>query len=295
MEKKYIELFLDYLTVEKGLALNTIESYQRDLYSFYEFINKKKVDITSVNSDLISEYVVYLRNEKFSASTISRKLASLRGFYRFLLVENNIEEDPTELISSPKIRMKLPQVLSSEEVNALLEQPDGSDPIGLRDKAMLELLYATGIRVSELISLDIGDADIRSNYLRCFGKGSKERIIPFGEMASVKVKEYLKRGREKLVQDANCDSLFVNHHGGRLTRQGFWKILKKYGIKAGIRKDITPHMIRHTFATHLLENGADLRSVQEMLGHSDISTTQVYTHLTKNKLREDYKRAHPRA
>ncbi|MHB8157946.1 MAG: site-specific tyrosine recombinase XerD, partial [Desulfocucumaceae bacterium] len=228
-------------------------------------------------------------------ATISRRLAALKSLFRFLINEERIEIDPTENLESPKKTQKLPRVLTTGEVDQLLEQPQTGTVAGLRDKAMLELLYATGIRVSELVDLEKRDISLKEGYIRCLGKGSKERIVPMGDMAVHYMEAYLQRSRVKLIGKANSDALFLNHRGGRITRQGFWKIVKKYASRSNIQKDITPHTLRHSFATHLLENGADLRAVQELLGHADISTTQIYTHLTKKRLKEVYKSSHPRA
>ena len=219
----------------------------------------------------------------------------MRAFYGFLLRDGLIDNDPTTNLESPKIEKRLPKVLSVGEVELLLDGPDMGTVAGIRDKAMLELLYATGIRVSELVSLNQSDVNLNMGFLKCYGKGSKERIIPLGSVSLKAVSEYVMRSRVKLLRQPEEESLFLNHHGQRLSRQGFWKIIKKYAITASIDKEITPHTLRHSFATHLLENGADLRSVQEMLGHADISTTQIYTHLTKSRLKEVYAKAHPRA
>lgn len=228
-------------------------------------------------------------------STISRNLAAIKSFYQYMVRERYLEKDPAAAMESPKLEKKLPRILTIGEVEQLLKQPDGLLPTGLRDKAMLELLYATGIRVSELISLHISDVNLELGYIKCYGKGAKERIVPLGSIAARCVQEYLSKGRGKMVRSYEEPALFVNHHGNQLTRQGFWKIIKKYALEANIQKEITPHTLRHSFATHLLENGADLRSVQEMLGHADISTTQIYTHVTNKHLKEVYDRTHPRA
>lgn len=290
-----ISEFIDYLSTEKGLAVNTLESYGRDLKQYQDYLRSDGASIQDVSRAKVIDYLLYLQKQGKATATIARRLAALRAFYQFLVRQKRLEHDPTADLESPKLERRLPNVLTVKEVEALLRQPSTGDPAGLRDKAMLELLYATGIRVSELISLNVGDIDLSVQYLRCTGKGAKERIIPVGSLAVKCVREYLAHGRPKLVSDPDEQALFVNHHGKRLTRQGFWKIVKKYAAKARINKDITPHTLRHSFATHLLENGADLRSVQEMLGHADISTTQVYTHLTRGRLKEVYARAHPRA
>ncbi len=294
--KSLVKEFINYLAVERGLADNTLDSYNRDLKQFMAFLENEKVDdVQKATRNVIMSYMLFLQKRGRATATVSRHLAALKSFYHFLLREKYIEKDPTANLESPKLEKKLPRILTVNEVENLLSQPRGIEPTGLRDKAMLELLYATGIRVSELISLDVNHINLEMGYIRCFGKGSKERIVPVGSLARKCVSEYLQKGRAKLIKIRSEKALFVNQHGRRLTRQGFWKIIKKYATKAGIAKDITPHTLRHSFATHLLENGADLRSVQEMLGHADITTTQIYTHLTKGRLREVYAKSHPRA
>lgn len=291
-----IDQFIGYLGNERGLALNTLESYSRDLRQYQEFLEKGGSEtLESASQSTIVAYLMYLRKQGKATATIARRLAALKAFYHFLIKENLVDKDPTDSLASPKLERKLPKVLTVEEVDRLLAKPDTRTPHGLRDKAMLELLYATGIRVSELTSLNLGDVDLQEAVVRCRGKGSKERIVPVGTIAINALSAYLSGGRPRIVQDPREKALFVNHHGSRLTRQGFWKIVKKYAVQAGIRKEITPHTLRHSFATHLLENGADLRAVQEMLGHADISTTQIYTHITKSRLKEVYSRTHPRA
>lgn len=294
--KTLVDEFIHYLAVERGLAENTMDSYHRDLTNYLDFLNKEKITaIQKTTKTHVMAYLLYLQKGGRATATISRHLAALKSFYHFLLRERRIDKDPTANLESPKLEKKLPRVLSVDEVEQLLKQPQVADPAGIRDKAMLELLYATGIRVTELITLNIDHVNLEVGYIRCFGKGSKERIVPLGSVARKSVGEYLQRGRVKLIKVKAEQALFVNHHGRRLTRQGFWKIIKKYARVAGIAKEITPHTLRHSFATHLLENGADLRSVQEMLGHADITTTQIYTHLTKGRLREVYAKTHPRA
>ncbi len=288
--------FIYYLTVEKGLTQNTLESYRRDTERFLQFLIKNKVEsLEKVNRSLLVKYLGHLKLKGYASSTISRNVASLRSFFCFLAQENITADNPALELESPRIEKKLPRVLSLGEVDRLLSEPPVNTANGLRDKAMLELLYASGIRVSELISLNTTDFNYEVGFLRCRGKGLKERIVPVGNTAISSVRQYLKQGRVKMVKTGSEKSLFVNHHGRRLTRQGFWKILKKYAGHAGISGEVTPHTLRHSFATHLLENGADLRSVQEMLGHSDISTTQIYTHITRKRIREVYDKTHPRA
>jgi len=292
----YVNEFINYLSVERGLAQNTLESYGRDLRQFEAYMNSTHKDlIKDSNRATILEYLNTLQSKGRAVSTISRNLAAIKSFYQYLVREKYIDKDPAANVESPKLEKKLPKILTISEVEELLKQPNVSTPNGIRDKAMLELLYATGIRVSELISLNISDVNLDMGYVKCFGKGSKERIVPLGSIAAKCVQEYLNKGRPKLVRTYDEPALFVNHHGNRLTRQGFWKIIKKYAQEANINKPITPHTLRHSFATHLLENGADLRSVQEMLGHADISTTQIYTHITKSHLKEVYDKTHPRA
>jgi integrase/recombinase XerD len=294
--KSLITQFIHYLTVERGLANNTLESYQRDLASYCEYIQKQGFDNLNDTSRMqIMSYLLDLQERGRATATLSRNLASIRAFYQFLLREKFIDHDPSVNLESPKIEKRLPQVLSVREVELLLNGPKLDVPAGSRDKAMLELLYATGIRVTELVSLEITDINLNMGFVKCLGKGSKERIIPLGRLAVENVRSYIERGRPYLVKKGQENALFLNHHGRRLSRQGFWKIIKKYAQVARIDKEITPHTLRHSFATHLLENGADLRSVQEMLGHADISTTQIYTHVTRSRLKEVYAKAHPRA
>ncbi len=291
-----LDAFLHYEAVERGLAENTVASYRRDLLSFLVFIDKSGItSLQQTNRMHIQAFLLEQHNEGKATATLSRCVASIRAFYTFLLQERIVDHDPAVYVRSPKLARKLPHVLTMDEVSALLATPDPATAIGLRDKAMFEVLYATGIRVSELTSLNVSDVNLSASFLRCIGKGSKERIIPLGRLARHAVIEYTLRARHSLLRDKEELSLFVNHLGDRLTRQGFWKIIKKYAKMAGITQDITPHTLRHSFATHLLENGADLRAVQEMLGHADISTTQIYTHVTTTRLKDVYDKSHPRA
>ncbi|MCF8563670.1 site-specific tyrosine recombinase XerD [Alicyclobacillus tolerans] len=293
---EWIARFMDYLAVERGLAANTLESYQRDLHAFSQYLQKAgKGPLESAEHVDIVGYLANLQTGGRANSTLSRNLASLRSFYHFLVREGARMQDPTLHVETPKIEKRLPKVLSVNEVERLLGGPDGKSPAGSRDKAMLELLYATGIRVTELVSLRLSDVNLSTGFLRCMGKGSKERIIPIGEIAQSTLLHYLRFSRQQLLRTGSSDALFLNHHGAQMSRQGFWKILKKYSRGAGIKTEITPHTLRHSFATHLLERGADLRAVQEMLGHADISTTQIYTHVTRGRLKEVYAAAHPRA
>ena len=294
--ESYVNQFINYLDVERGLAQNTLESYGRDLHQFENYLQNGNMGVLKdSNRSTIITYLSSLQSKGRAVSTISRNLAAIKSFYQYLVRERYLENDPAAKLESPRIEKKLPKVLTINEVEELLKQPNILVPTGLRDKAMLELLYATGIRVSELISLNISDVNLEMGYIKCYGKGAKERIVPLGSIAVKCVQDYLNKGRSKLIRTYEEASLFVNHHGNRLTRQGFWKIIKKYAHEAAIEKEITPHTLRHSFATHLLENGADLRSVQKMLGHADISTTQIYTHVTNNHLKEVYDKTHPRA
>ncbi|WP_428845467.1 site-specific tyrosine recombinase XerD [Azotosporobacter soli] len=296
MMANYVEEFIHYLAVERGLAQNTLESYGRDLQQFHVYLKNSNLELLRDSSrNIILNYLNTLQAKGRAVSTISRNLAAIKSFYQYLVRQRYLEKDPAANLESPKLEKKLPKILTVGEVEELLKQPNNFMPGGIRDKAMLELLYATGIRVSELISLNSADINLDMGYIKCYGRGSKERVVPLGSIAAKCVQEYITKGRPKLVRTYDELALFVNHHGNRLTRQGFWKIIKKYAQEANITKDITPHTLRHSFATHLLENGADLRSVQEMLGHADISTTQIYTHVTKNRLKEVYDKAHPRA
>ncbi|MFY9258576.1 MAG: site-specific tyrosine recombinase XerD [Dethiobacteria bacterium] len=292
----WLEKYSHYLAVEKGLSRNTLDSYRRDLNNFFLFLDREKVSSPAdVNRDLVTRYLLSLKEAGRAASTISRNVASIRSFFNFLVQEDLIEDNPAQLVKAPRIEKKLPRVLTTEEVDRLLQQPRDDGQAGLRDKAMLELLYASGIRVSELVSLNVTDFSPEVGYLRCRGKGMKERIVPVGSVAVKCVNEYLHNGRQKMLKRKEEKALFLNHHGRRLTRQGLWKILKKYARQSELNGEVTPHTLRHSFATHLLENGADLRSVQEMLGHSDISTTQIYTQIAQRKIREVYDKTHPRA
>ncbi|KAF1086506.1 Tyrosine recombinase XerD [Sporotomaculum syntrophicum] len=295
MEDK-IQQFLTYLTVERGLAQNTIISYALDLKQFKAFCCRRQVvQVNRVERNLVLNYLLELKKTGRSSATISRHMAALKAYCRFLVDEQVLDSDPMANLESPGLQKKLPGVLAQDEVEKLLDQPRIGNTGGLRDKAMLELMYATGMRVSELLTLDLHHVDCEHGYVRCTGKGSKERIIPVGTIARNFLLEYLGRGRPKILGGKVENALFLNMRGQRLTRQGFWKIIKKYALEAGITKIITPHTLRHSFATHLLENGADLRALQEMLGHADITTTQIYTHLTQSKLREVYNKHHPRA
>ncbi len=290
-----IEEFINFLEKDKRLSQNTLQSYKRDIEQYTTYLNGINIHtITKTSKTTIIVYLLYLQKKGRATSTISRNLASIRSFYQYVEKSGIIDYNPTSGLESPKVEKKLPQILSTQEVELLLEQPKCVDLKGYRDKAMLELLYATGIRVSELISLDISDLNLDIGFILC-NKVSRERMIPIGSMAISALKSYIAKSRSLMIQDHEEKALFVNLNGKRLTRQGFWKIIKQYKNQAKISKDITPHTLRHSFAAHLLENGADLRSIQEMLGHSDISSTQIYAQIAKNKIREVYKKTHPRA
>jgi integrase/recombinase XerD len=292
----HLQQFIHYLTVEKGLSTNTLDSYKRDLKQYLAYLkNAGNPNVEETTRQDIVSHLKALREQGKANSTISRSMASIRAFYQFLIKDQIIKNDPSAHLETPKIERRLPKVLSIAEVEALLGAPQTSTPFGQRDGAMLELLYATGIRVSELISLTIEDVHLQMGFVKCMGKGSKERIIPLGKVAIDSLETYIQAGRVRLSTSKRINALFLNHHGNPISRQGFWKIIKKHSKDAGIKKEITPHTLRHSFATHLLENGADLRSVQEMLGHADISTTQIYTHVTKTRLKDVYSKAHPRA
>lgn len=293
--KDYVLKFLDFLEKDKRLSLNTLQSYRRDIEQYITYLNEIKLqNIANTNKTTVIAYLLHLQKKGRATSTISRNLASIRSFYQYLTKNGVISADPTEDLESPKVEKKLPQILSTKEVELLLDQPKCDDLKGFRDKAMLELLYATGIRVSELICLDVSDINLDMGYIKC-NKGTRERMIPIGSLSIQAINEYLSKSRNLLIQRNDEKALFVNVNGKRLTRQGFWKIIKLYKNQAKINKDITPHTLRHSFAAHLLENGADLRSIQEMLGHSDISSTQVYAQIAKNRIKEVYKKTHPRA
>lgn len=291
----YIELFLSYLIENKELSANTLESYKRDIRQFENYLKEHALTLDKVTKTIIITYLIVLQKTGKATSTISRNLASIRCFYQFMQNERYIETDPSANLESPKVEKKLPSVLTKKEVELLLEQPIPTDAKGARDKAMLELLYATGIRVSELISLEISNIDLNSGLIVCRNSEVKFRSIPLGNIAIKYLRIYLNDFRRKLCSDEENTLLFVNFHGQKMTRQGFWKIIKYYTAKAKINKTITPHTLRHSFAVHLIENGADLQAIQEMLGHSDISTTQVYSKLNKNKIKEVYSKTHPRA
>lgn len=289
-----IDDFLNYLSVEKGLSKNTLEAYSRDLIGYLDHLSSDGVgSFGAIQRDHILDYLAELYAD-YSDASVARKLAAIKSFHKYMVREGITENFPTADIKAPKRTRKLPKALSLKQVGKLLEQPMGADKGEIRDRAILEVLYSCGLRVSELVSLDIEDVDLRDGYIRCFGKGSKERIVPLGSYALEALVEYTNKARREFVQKGRSPALFLNRNGGRLSRISCWKIVTKYAKKAGI-KDMHPHLLRHSFATHLLSNGADLRAVQELLGHADISTTQIYTHITKGELKDVYQKTHPKA
>lgn len=284
--------FIQYLHEERHTSSNTEISYQRDIEKLERYIREQRISaLQRVNATDLNSYMLYMEKKGSAPSSISRNIASIKAFYAFLFRKGEIEEDPAENLKAPRVEKKFPDILTIEEVDLLLRQPGRESAKELRDKAMLELLYATGIRVSELTGLKLSDMNLQMGYIRCMIHG-KERIVPFGGQAKAALEEYMLTARKLLLRGAESDMLFVNCQGKAMSRQGFWKLIKLYGARAGIQKEITPHTLRHSFAVHLVENGADLRSVQEMLGHSDISTTQIYLN---TRLREVYAKAHPRS
>lgn len=292
--QKEIDSFISYLHNVKQSSTNTQMSYQRDLKKFAAFCEDRGIaSVSGLKAQDLETYVNEMGEEQFKPATVSRNIASLKAWVHFLQEEGILKEDISITLKVPKIEKKVPEIMTMNEVGTLLEQPASDNPKEIRDKAMLELLYATGIRVTELISLNIEDLNLQMNYITC-KDGSKERMIPFGPKARTALLRYIESARDKMLLDADSHILFVNCSGKAMSRQGFWKLIKHYAKKAGITADITPHTLRHSFAAHLVENGADLKSVQEMLGHSDISTTQIYANMNHNHLREVYKRAHPR-
>lgn len=289
-----IEAFMSYLHNVKKASENTRQSYHRDLCKLQDFLEQSGVtDVREITPTNLNSFILYLERQKLSAATISRMIASIKGFYHFLYKEHLVEEDISDTLKAPKVVKKMPEILSVAEVDRLLAQPCGDSPKEIRDKAMLELLYATGLRVSEIISLKITDVNLKMGFLIC-RDDTKERVVPFGNKARNALIKYMEQVRSDMLTGEDEDTLFVNCSGHPMSRQGFWKLLKSYAAKAGITSEITPHILRHSFAAHLVENGADLQSVQEMLGHSNISSTQIYADMNKNRLREVYKKAHPR-
>lgn len=292
--ERQLKFFFEFLENEKKLSENTLQSYKRDLKQFKRYLEACEIHYNRVKEEDIKDYIKELQENGKKPSSISRCIASIRSFYQFVLKRKKIKIDPTVNIQAPKIEKRVPSVLTSKEVELLLDQPKDIDLKGTRDKAMLEFAYATGMRVTEIISLNVEDVNLEDGFVTCHS-GTKQRTIPLGTMALSALKEYMQEAREIMIKDENETSLFVNVNGKRLTRQGFWKIIKYYKEQAHITKDITPHVLRHSFATHLLQNGADLKAIQTMLGHSDISSTQVYMQFQDGGLKDIYKKAHPRA
>ena len=292
--QKQIKNFLDFIENDKKASQNTLQSYRRDIMQYSDYVEENKINYLRVNEDDIREYLKHMNEIGKKSSTISRSLASIRSFYQYLLRVKKVKRDPTEGIQSPKIERRVPSVLTSQEVELLLEQPKNIDLKGIRDKAMLEFAYATGMKVTEIISLDISDVNLPEGYVTCRAK-DKARNIPLGTLSLKALKDYIENSRNILIKDDGVTALFVNTNGQRLTRQGCWKIVKYYKDQAHITKDITPHILRHSFATHLLQNGADLKAIQTMLGHSDISSTQIYMQFQDATIQNIYKKAHPRA
>ncbi len=293
--KDLINQFLDYLTIERGLSSNTIASYRRDLAKFSEYAASRKInDAAGITKHDVSKYLYFLKDKSLAPGTISRNLVAIKMFYKFLVTERMVKQNPAGLLESPKLSKNLPDVLDMSEVDTMLKGPNLRSPSGMRDKAALELMYATGMRVSELSELEQEGLNMEVGFVRCTGKGGKERIIPVGREAKDALIRYIEKARPKFTKQKGDNHLFLSKLGRKISRQSFWKMLKKYALKAGINKNITPHTLRHSFATHLLEKGADLRSVQEMLGHADISTTQVYTHINKSRLKGIHHKYHPR-
>ena len=290
-----IRAFVNSLRVEKGLSENTIAAYRRDMLKFMAFASERNLKVADIERGHVVEFLASLYRKGLDSRSVARHLVTIRHFFRFALMEETIAEDPAATIQSPKFRQSLPEFLSLAEVDRLLEQPDTSTVVGLRDRAMIELMYSCGLRVSELCGLGVRDLRMEDGCLRCIGKGNKERLVPVGKRALAIVDKYLRDSRPKLLGEGSSAYLFLHQKGGKMNRITFWKVLGTYGRKAALRKSITPHMLRHSFATHLLDRGADLRSVQMMLGHADIATTQIYTHVVEERLKQVYKAHHPRA
>ncbi len=293
-----IQSFLKFITVEKGYAQNTLSAYQNDLNQLAAYLQKKNSNMTwqQVTREDVSDYIVHMKSLEYSSTTVARKLAALKSFFHFLEMERMVSENPAAMLDSPKIRKYLPRALSTEDVDRLLAEPaKDSSPKGQRDRAIMEALYATGMRVTELINLNVDDVNLTDSHVRCTGKGAKERIVPLYPQAIVALQNYMQNSRQQFLKDPLQKALFLNQRGERLTRQGLWLIIKEYARRAGINFEVTPHTLRHSFATHMLSGGADLRNVQALLGHANIATTQTYTHVSNERLREVYNEAHPRA
>jgi integrase/recombinase XerD len=293
--ESHIRTFLNCLRVEKGLSDNTIQAYRRDIVKFAAFVTQRGLKTKDVRRGDVVDFLASLYRKGLDSRSVARHLVTIRHFFRFSLMEGYVDDDPAATIESPRFRQSLPAFLSLEEVDRLLQQPDLTAIVGIRDRAMIELMYSCGLRVSELCGLRVADLQAESGCLRCIGKGNKERLVPVGRQALDAVQRYLRDSRPKLLKEGSSPFLFLNQKGAKLDRITYWKTLGIYGRKAGLRKALTPHMLRHSFATHLLDRGADLRSVQMMLGHSDISTTQIYTHVVEERLKQVYKAHHPRA
>lgn len=295
MQQTYVDEYTSFMANVRHKSENTVESYGRDIKQYITYLNNTGItDLTSATKTTVLSYLLALQKQGRAASTVSRTLASLRSFYIFMIQRGNAKTDPTSNLEAPHVEKKPPQIMTSAEVELLLEQPVCTDNKGIRDKAMLELLYATGIRVSELINLNVNDVNLQMSFIRC-NTGRRERIVPMGNKAYEALTAYMANVRNVMIKSPEEDALFVNCSGVRLSRQGFWKIIKHYQSSAGIEKDITPHTLRHSFAAHLLENGADLRAIQAMMGHADISSTQVYSNLMNSHIKDVYEKAHPRA
>lgn len=293
--RELVENFLDYLSVERGLSRNTIISYREDLNTYLRFLESAHIDtLSKTDKNNVIDFMLYQKDRGLSANSTARRLAAIKVFYRFLVKERILKVDPTSLIDSPKLWKKIPQTLSLNEVEVLINQPNLRNKQGIRDRAILEVLYATGMRVSEAVNLKKDNVNLDIGFLRCIGKGNKERVIPLGKKAIVSLKRYLQSSRPQLLKKRESDLLFLNRFGEKISRQSLWKMIRRYAQEARIKKPIRPHILRHSFATHLLERGADLRSVQEMLGHSNIATTQIYTHINKDRLKTIHKMFHPR-
>lgn len=290
-----VDAFLNYLSVERGLSRNTIISYREDIDTYMDFLKASHIEaLSSTTKNNITNFMLSQKDRGLAANSVARRLAAIKAFYKFLVRERILKTDPSSLIESPKLWKKIPETLSANEVDALLSQPNIRERQGIRDKAILETLYATGMRVSEAANLKVDNVNLEVGFLRCFGKGNKERIIPLGKKAINSIKRYLQDSRLRLLKNKESDFLFLSRFGKNISRQSLWKIIKRYAKEARIKKPIKPHILRHSFATHLLERGADLRSVQEMLGHADISTTQIYTHISKERMKAIHKMFHPR-
>jgi len=294
--KEFIDSFFTHLVVEKGLSKNTIESYRRDIKNFNNFLlNKKIYSPNDIKYNNILEFISSLTDKGYKSASVARTIVSIKQFFKYLQIEEIIKDNPISIVKTPKVKKSLPVVLSEKDVDTLLSLPEDGTPGRTRDLAMLELLYATGIRVSELINLKLNDLNFEMGYIIVQGKGSKERIVPIGEKSKQKIMDYISNSRDFMIKNKISSYLFITKRGTKMTRQGFWKLIKRNALNCGIKTNITPHTLRHSFATHLLKRGADLRSIQFMLGHSDISSTQIYTHLDKEGLKEVFKKFHPRS